>query len=304
MSTVSTETMPGLGTRSDYFEIDSTAVGARFGVAVSRPRTSGRADRHPPPLVYATDGNLVAPLVDALRTGLTDPQAERSVEPFLAVSIGYPAAEVARQIVLRNRDLVPPGEPVPDVMRAHIRQRLGVDAGRAGESDLEAFFDQQRNGRADAFLEFIEHELHPEISRRYRFRTEDVGLFGFSYGGLFTLYALTAGTELFSRFGASSPGVLLPSSRIHTQYDELLRQGRRPRDRHLHLTVNAHEMLGPSSFYRHLSIEFLRFLDTVTRDPLPGLEVSTDLLIGEAHASGLTDAYRSFVRACYPGGPR
>lgn len=217
------------------------------------------------------------------------------------MSIGYTAAEATNQIVLRNRDLVPPGEGVPDFMPAHIRRRLGVDSGAVAESVVDDFFSQQRNARADNFLTFIERELHPAISERYRFRVDDVGLFGYSYGGLFTLFALTSGSTLFSRFGACSPGVLLPDSRIYELYETLLARSEGRQTRHLHMTVNNYEMLGPSRFYRHLTIEFLRFLDVVTERPLPGMRVTTELITGESHASGLVDAYRSFLRTCYPG---
>ncbi|WP_409187007.1 alpha/beta hydrolase [Amycolatopsis sp. VS8301801F10] len=289
--------MPAPGAATEYFEIDSAAVGARFAVSVFLPRGYERDGAWP--LVYATDGNIVAPLTEGLRGALTDRQQARPVEPYVQVNVGYVEEDAPNQLVLRNRDLVPPGEGVPDFMHAHIRSRLGVDSGAAPESVCDAFFAQQKNARADNFLAFLETELHPEIESRYRVRADDVGLFGYSYGGLFTLFALTAGAALFTRFGASSPGIVVPDSRIYERYESL--RGL-PGETSLHLTVNAYEMLGPSKFYRHLAIEFLRFLDVVTERPLPGLRVSCELIPGESHSTGITDAYRSFLRACYPGG--
>ncbi|MFE3171958.1 alpha/beta hydrolase [Amycolatopsis sp. NPDC059090] len=282
---------------AEYFEIDSAAVGARFAASVFLPRGYERGGDWP--LVYATDGNIIAPLTEGLHGALADRQQARPVEPYVQVNVGYVTEDAPNQLVLRNRDLVPPGEGVPDFMRAHIRGRLGVDSGAVPESVCDDFFAQQKNARADNFLAFLETELHPEIESRYRFRADDVGLFGYSYGGLFTLFALTSGSAPFTRFGASSPGVVVPDSRIYERYENLHRL---PRETFLHLTVNAYEMLGPSKFYRHLAIEFLRFLDVVTERPLPGLRVSTELISGESHSTGMADAYRSFLRACYPGG--
>lgn len=297
----SSPTMATPGIVTDYFEMDSAVVGARFGISVALPRGYPR-DGRDAPLVYATDGNMIAPLADAIRAGLTDSQTERPVEPYIQVSVGYTAVDAPNHLVLRNRDLVPPGEGVPEFMHEHIRARLGADSTAAPA--VTAFFDQQANAHADHFLTFLEEELHPEIARRYRHRGADIGLFGYSYGGLFTLYALTAGSGLFSRFGACSPGVVVPQSTIYARYEKLVAASDpAPRPTHLHLTVNAHEMLGPSTFYRHLGIEFLRFLDLVTERPLPGLRVTTDLLLGEGHGSGVADAYRSYLRACYPGRP-
>lgn len=298
---VSADRMATPGTVTDYFEIDSDAAGARFAVAVSLPRGYEHAVTSAP-LVYTTDGNLVAPLTDAVRIGLVDHEARASVEPFIQVSIGYTAADAPSMLILRNRDLVPPDEPVPAVMIEHIRGKLG-----RAEELVDAFFAQQRDGRADAFLTFLTEELHPQIADRYRFRSGDVGLFGYSYGGLFTLYALLSGSGPFTRFGASSPGVLTPGSRIHEMYARLVQDttaGARTdaRARHLHLTVNEHELLGTSSFYRCLGIEVLRFLDATTATPLPGLTVTPEVIAGESHATGLVDALRSFLRTCYPGG--
>lgn len=92
----------------------------------------------------------------------------------------------------------------------------------------------------------------------------------------------------------------IDSSAVGGRFGVLARSEGRP-TRHLHMTVNNYEMLGPSRFYRHLTIEFLRFLDVVTERPLPGMRVTTELITGESHASGLVDAYRSFLRTCYPG---
>lgn len=185
-------------------------------------------------------------------------------------------------------------------MRAHLTRRLGVDEGKTPASVVDDFFEQQRNARADLFLTFIEDELHPVISERYRVRSDGVGLFGYSYGGLFSLYALGSGAETFSRFGACSPGVLTPDSKVYELYEELgARSDLADRQRHLHLTLNTYEMLGPNRFYRHLSIEFLRLLDLVEERPLPGLHLTTELISGEAHHSGILDAFRSFMRTCY-----
>lgn len=165
---------------------------------------------------------------------------------------------------------------------------------------VDSFFEAQRNARGDLFLAFVEQELHPEIARRYPVRLHDVGLFGYSYGGLFTPHALTSGSRPFTRFGASSPGILGPESCIYTQYEALADS---PVEQ-LHLTLNGDEMLGPSPFYRGLAMEFLRFVDLLRERPLPGLRVTTELFPTESHAGGLVDAYRSFLRTCYPGESR
>lgn len=283
--------------QTEYFEIDSDHVGDRFGISVSLPGAYDTGADGAYPLLYATDGNTFGPIMDTVRFTLGGFDAIPPVRDFVQVNIGYPPSKSASQAVLRNRDLIPPGEDMPRFMGAHVRSRLGPST---PESTVQALLDAYRSARADNFLSFIEDELHPEICLRYRVDPTDVGLFGYSSGGLFTLYALTSGSRLFSCFGASSPGVHTDGSKIFDLYKRLLQRAERPGlDLRLHLTLNSEELLGSVRLYRNLAINTLRFLDMVYVQPLPGLAVTAEVIEGQTHYSGFVDAYRSFVRACY-----
>ncbi|SCX87539.1 hypothetical protein SAMN05192588_0043 [Nonlabens sp. Hel1_33_55] len=64
----------------------------------------------------------------------------------------------------------------------------------------------EENGKAEAFLQFMEKELIPFIENKYpvtQFRT----LIGHSYGGLFTIYSLIHHPELFSNYLAIDPSL-------------------------------------------------------------------------------------------------
>jgi uncharacterized protein len=287
-------------TRVEYFEIYSRHVADKFGISVSLPQEYATQCNDFYPLLYATDGNSMGTLMEAGRPGLVGFDAVPPVRPYVQVNIGYTAEQAPQARILRNRDLIPPGEGMPEFMASHVRKRSGADA---SESEIEAYLKQYKNSRADNFLAFVEDELHPEISRRYRVRPNDVGLFGYSSGGLFSLYALTSGSQLFSCVGASSPGIHVPDSTIFARYNKLLTMtGRGERKVHLHLTVNAHELLGPVRLYRLMGINLLRFLDMINECPLRGLRVTSEMILGESHASGVFDAYRSFLRRCYAEG--
>jgi uncharacterized protein len=283
--------------RSDYFELRSAHVGDTFGISVSLPLKYACEGDDSYPLLYATDGNTNGPLMEAGRVRLTGFDAIRPVQQYIQVNIGYTAEQAPRHLIMRNRDLIPPGEGMPDFFPSHVRSRFGADA---PESAIEAHIAQYKNSRADNFLAFIEEELHSEISRRYRVDSDQVGLFGYSSGGLFSLYALTSGTRLFSRVGASSPGIHVPDSTIFTRYEELVAAGGDPdRDIHLHVTLGSHELLGPVRLYRLMGINLIRVLDMIDENPLPGLRVTSEIITGEGHNSGVYDAYRSFIRSCF-----
>jgi predicted alpha/beta superfamily hydrolase len=280
-----------------YFEMDSSHVADRFGVWVTTPPGyERRADQHYP-VVYVTDGNTNALLAVAASFLLLGDHL-RPVRPFLQVCIGYTDNDVSRRWIRRNRDFIPPGEPVPARLERHVRQPAYSNA--LGEGGLEAFLANARNGGADRFLAFLEEELHPEIMRRCRVDPTQAGLYGHSQGGLFTLYALTTGSRLFSVFGAGSPGIVAEDSRIWALYDELVtKAGRERRELRLHLLANEQEMTGPVELYRAIGANYLRFIDMAQRNPLPGLRLTSAIVHGENHFSGVFDAYRSFLRACY-----
>ncbi|MGC4251562.1 MAG: alpha/beta hydrolase-fold protein [Sphingobium sp.] len=223
------------------------------------------------------------------------------VRPYIQVNIGYVPEEAPLAIALRNRDLIVPGEPHPPRIDGYLRKHLGVDEGLMPEAVLKVFYQHLANPRSDNFLAFIEEELHPEIVSRYRVNADDVGLFGFSYGGLFSLYAYSAGSTLIKKYGAGSPGILVEGSKLFDLYKQYAaRNGDKTRDAHVHITWSAFELLGPVGLYRTLGIEAARFHDLMLEHPVPGVRVTTDMILNEDHGTGGIQSYKSFMRTCFP----
>ena len=188
-------------------------------------------------------------------------------------------------------------------MRRHVSSKAYSNA--MGEAGLQAFLAHAHNGGADHFLAFIEEELHPEITRRHRIDNSSVGLYGHSQGGLFTLYALTFGSRLFNIYGAASPGIMTDDSQVFSLYRKLRAEGTDPaRNIRLHMTANDIEMTGTIELYRSIGNGFLKFIDVVRNEPLPGLHLTSTIICGETHFSGVFDAYRSFLRSSYASAPQ
>lgn len=277
---------------TQYFEIKSAYTGDTFAISVFLPRQYADDDAAYP-LLYMTDGNIYAPISESVMPAFMQFDAVPRAEPFLQVNIGFPADQAQHALTLRMRNFGLPGATVPDYMAAHTRQRLGPEAAHAG-------IEQFRNGQADKFLAFIEEELHPEILRRFRIKPDAVGLFGYSAGGLFSLYGLVSGSRIFSRYGVSAPGVFSDDCMIFSMYEERLRcVPADDRQIHLHLSINSLELFGLARLYRLNMVNLLRFYDMLLERPLPGLRITTDVVAGESHYTGFVDAYRSFVRGCY-----
>ena len=273
---------------TEYFEMESTSVGARFAIWVTTSPTYAH-DEADYPVLYVTDGNYslgqTAPL--AVMQG----DVALPIAPYLQVTVGYAGADAQDWSRVRNRDLVPPGEPIPPAMRSSLE--TAVEHQLMTQAEADAYLAELATTRADAFLSFLTDELHPEIARRYRVTPEGHGLFGYSYGGLFTLYALLTGCPLFAAYGAGSPGVASEESIA-------LALAEKPLDltgRRLHLTVNGPEMTGELPIYRMLGRGFTLLVESL-RSTDSGLALTTQVL-GETHLTGLQPSFLSFMRTCW-----
>lgn len=268
---------------TDYFELRSGG-GHDYGVWVTTPPGYDPATAQAP-VVYVLDGNWAVGLTAPLIVTQQDPM--QKIKPYVQVSIGYAGDEAEHWARLRNRDLVPPGEPVaPEFLDA---VEMGVRTGAMTREEADAYVDELRDTRADAFLGFITDELHPRIERDYGTATSGHGLFGYSYGGLFTLYAWLTGTTLFESIGAGSPGVAGEGSRVFAQLREL---GDQPAK--LHLTFNDRELLGTVPVYQNLAKNAATVLHHLTSR---GAAVTSEVL-RETHVTGLQASFLSYLRTC------
>lgn len=282
--------------RTEYFEINSTSVGSRLAIWVTLPPLYLFEDKSYP-VLYLTDGNangaITSSMGYALMTDMDHPSNH-----YIQVSVGYTGEEAKLNQITRCRDLVPPQEPFPPQIVGHVQAR--VDAGHQTRSQMNSFLKNVKNGKADRFLSFFEKELHHEILKRYRSTNDSTGLFGHSFGGLFSLYALVCDSPVFDFYCAASPGVNTAESIIYKKYFELAGKGGENRPaRKLHMVANEGELTGSSENYRMLGREFFSFIDILRQNPLSNLTVTSAVIPGENHMSGMIDAYRSFVRACY-----
>ncbi|MEL0656722.1 alpha/beta hydrolase-fold protein [Pseudoalteromonas issachenkonii] len=132
------------------------------------------------PLIIKTDGNFN---LDTWDKALT--KQAKSEKGDKAILVSIPNLFFTDT---RNRDLVPP----------YARQDVNTQPRPENETLIEP------NGEADKFLAFIETELLPYLSAKYKLSNNRV-LSGFSAGGSFVLYTLHTKPELFNGYFAFSP---------------------------------------------------------------------------------------------------
>ncbi|BBG02658.1 MULTISPECIES: alpha/beta hydrolase [Pseudonocardia] len=276
---------------TEYFELTASS-GHSYGVWVTTP--PGYADSTDSlPLIYVLDGNFAVGLTAPLIVTQADPYL--TVAPYIQISVGYAGAEAEDWATIRNRDLVPPGEPVSEVMVSTLT--AARDSGAMSQEQVDAYLSELANTRADVFLDFLTDELHPHLQSRLRVSESGHGLFGYSYGGLFALYAWLRDAPLFSTVGAGSPGVTSTESQIFTLIDALPEPDADSTTARLHLTLNEVELLGSIPVYRGLAQNMLAVVDRL-QDKGRSSGVSSALL-RETHVTGLQASFLDYLKECH-----
>ena len=230
------------------------------------------------PVLYVTDGNRFFPLVANISTVLGFPPS--GFPQVVVVGIAYEIESMADWAVWRTLDLTPTVHPETEQNWEGILSRLtGVENWNV------------RTGGAAAFLEFITSELIPFIESEYHVSSGDRALAGYSYGGLFTMYALFAQPDAFQRYFAGSPSLYYDSDvtyRIEEEY------------------AGTHDDLPGKLFLSFGELEgdymlgHLARMDSVLRSrAYPNLEVSSHVFAGEEHRSCCPAAVMRAFRVLY-----
>ncbi|MCU4750333.1 MULTISPECIES: alpha/beta hydrolase [Streptomyces] len=276
---------------TEYLEITARS-GHRYGVWVTTP--PGYADSTDPlPLIYVLDGNWTVGLTAPLIVSQADPYL--TIAPYIQVTIGYTGEEAAAWAQIRNRDLVPPGEPIGDDTLATLT--AARESGTMTQEQIDAYLAELKEAHADVFLDFLTGELHPHLRSKLRVSDSGHGLFGYSYGGLFALYTWLRETGVFASVGAGSPGVASKDSQIFTLLDALPAPDGDAAAPRLHITLNEAEVLGGIPFYRGMARHVLTAVEQLhTRGRS---EQVSHALLRETHVTGLQASFLSYLKTCH-----
>ncbi|TBU89271.1 alpha/beta hydrolase [Stutzerimonas kirkiae] len=141
------------------------------------------------PVIYLLDANAYFPSFHAAK------RAQDQMKGAILVGIGYPS-DTPLDFDRRAFDLSPP-QP--------------------------AERNTPPQGGQDLFLDFIEQRLMPRVEQRFKVDQDQRSLVGWSFGGMFGIYALFTRPELFQHVVAVSPSLwwrdryLLEHERAFTQ---------------------------------------------------------------------------------------
>jgi predicted alpha/beta superfamily hydrolase len=144
-----------------------------------------------------------------------------------------------------------------------------------------------KTGGAHQFLEAIQKEIIPFIEADYRVQSNERGLAGYSYGGLFTLYTLFSAPEIFSRYFAGSPSM----------WDVLFEYEKNYASTHQDLPVKLFMTAGGREKETCKGIK--KMVERLHSRSYPGLEVITHFFAGEGHMSGAAAAFSRALSVLY-----
>lgn len=197
------------------------------------------------------------------------------IPPLILVGITY-EGDIHDLLFNRSRDFTPTA-----LSRDQLAEKYGQQIANLTPT----------SGGAQDFLRFFEKELMPFIESEYRADPNSRGIFGYSYGGLFCTYALFNRPELFDRYFIGSPGIYWDDFVVLEQ-EEVYAASHDSLPVKLYVTVGSEEDEAEIDSWEQLC-------DRLTSREYKGLELSSEILEGETHMSGVGIGYSRAYRRLY-----
>jgi predicted alpha/beta superfamily hydrolase len=181
--------------RTESRTLHSDIVGQDYELSVSLPNSYSMTDTTYP-VLFLLDPYRVFSMVKGLTEVFT---TTYTIMPeVIIVGIGYGGEGMSARLnwaLGRVRDY----SPVRNTETEEAYEKL-IEEGGMPNIDVES-------GGAPMFLDFIRKELFPFIEANYRIDTNMRILSGYSFGGLFGLYALFHDPDLFDKYFIGSPTI-------------------------------------------------------------------------------------------------
>jgi predicted alpha/beta superfamily hydrolase len=144
-----------------------------------------------------------------------------------------------------------------------------------------------QTGGAGRFLQTLRDEIIPLVESDYRALPTDRGLAGYSFGGLFALYALFQSGGLFSKFLAGSPSMWASLFEDEEEYAAL------------NTDLPAKLFLTAGSLEQDLLQPIQHMVDRLRKRAYPNLDVRNYVFEGEGHVSATAAAISRALNLLY-----
>ncbi len=259
---------------TELFKIHSDITGNDFLIYVQLPLSYKTNAEKNYPVWYNTDANRAFPLAGNAITLLSYPSGE--IPEMIIIGIGYLIKGMEEWAALRVRDLTPTSDPETDKYWTDLITEM------TKRKDIAV-----QSGGASKFLEFIVQELIPYVESHYRVQKDNRTLGGYSFGGLFTLYALFHHPESFNNYFAGSPSLHYNQDVIFSYEAEFAE---------MHQDLKAQVFLTAGELEGEFMInQVSKMTENLLSRGYPNLKVNMHIFEGEDHRSCVGAAFfRSF----------
>ena len=247
--------------------MESQFIDQTYQVSVTLPASYGDGNRYA--ALYITDADRLFPLIRAIYGELRD---DKKIPELLIVGIGYPPEQADLITDLRARDLTPFVNPPNPYQSSQLNFRRGTGGGTQ-------------------FLRFIKEQLKPAIDAHYSTTPDEAALFGHSFGGLFTLYAMFQEPELFKRLVAASPSIWWVNNAINQTEAAYANS---------HTDLPARLFIGAGGDEGTEGTDVTNFAEKLRQRGYPGLQFATQVFAGQGHNSMVPFCISQGLRNVFP----
>lgn len=203
--------------RTTQFDLDApNGLRYRIFIGESAPEPGAQPPESGYAVLYVLDGNAM------FATALEAARFQQGLVPTLIVGIGYPQDRTT-DVQRRYRDFTP---PTPDE--------------RIWSSTSSPRAKPEQTGGEEAFLDFLETVVKPQIARRYSVDSSRQAIFGHSLAGRFVLHTLFTRPQAFTHYIAASPSIWWDDRSVLAEAGRFIAR-RRPDDPPIALLMTAAE---------------------------------------------------------------
>lgn len=175
--------------------ITSKIMGKDYQLYISFPKGYSTKDSTKYPVLFVLDGQNSFPIFKSARESM---DFDKELDSVIIVGIGSGLDFISWGI---NRTY----DYTPSLDTAFDRQ-YERDGAKQYKLDYNSVKGKIQSGGAEKFLQCITTEIIPYIDTHYK-TTNDRGITGHSFGGLFTAWCFINTKGIFNKFGINSPSL-------------------------------------------------------------------------------------------------
>lgn len=185
--------------------ITSKIMGKDYQLYISFPKGYSTKDTTKYPVLFVLDGQGSFPVFKSVRESM---DIDKELDSLIIIGIGS-GLDFLSWGINRTYDYTPSLDTTFD--RQYER-----DGAKQYNLDYNSVKGKIQSGGAEKFLQFITTEIIPFIDTHYK-TTNDRGITGYSFGGLFTAWCFINTKGIFNKFGINSPSLWWNSEEILKQ---------------------------------------------------------------------------------------